>query len=88
MSCAKTELCIFDTALPQVVIDSANFEEIYPFNALDGFSDIKFLIIGSNTEYLDLNDTLLSVTVKVLGEDKNDLEKDADVTPSNYFLHT
>ena len=88
MSCAKTELCIFDTVLPQVVIDSANFEEIYTFNALDGFSDIKFLIIGSNTEYLDLNDTLLSVTVKVLGEDKNDLEKDADVTPSNYFLHT
>ena len=67
MSCAKTELCIFDSALPQVVVDSTNFEEIYPINALEGSSDIQFNIIGSNTDYLDLNDTLLSVTVKVTG---------------------
>ena len=67
MSCAKTELCIFDSALPQVVVDSTSFEEIYPINALEGKSDIQFTIVGSNTDYLDLNDTLLSVSVKVTG---------------------
>ena len=88
MTCAKTELCIFDAALPQVVVESSNFEEIFPLNALDKNSDIQFNIIASNTDYLDLNDTLLSVTVKVLGEDEKVLADNADVTPGNYFFHT
>ena len=88
MSCAKTELCIFDSALPQVVVDSTSFEEIYPINALEGSSDIQFTIVGSNTDYLDLNDTLLSVSVKVTDEDGKALADNADVVPSNYFFHT
>ena len=30
MSVAKTELCIFDRPTPQVVIQHASFEEVYP----------------------------------------------------------
>ena len=67
MSCAKTELCIFDSAAPQVVIDSAVFEEIFPINSVTDGSDVEFSITGSDTEYLDLNDTLLYVQVKVVG---------------------
>ena len=56
MTCAKTELCIFDSALPQVVVESANFEEVFPLNSVEGANhrDIIFNIIGSTNEYLDL----------------------------------
>jgi hypothetical protein len=90
MSCAKTELCIFDTALPQIVIENASFEEIFPINTITGKNlvDIEFNIVGSSTDYLDLNDTLLFVELKATGSEGKDLEAAADVTPSNYFFHT
>ena len=93
MSCAKTELCIFDTAMPQVVVDNACFEEIFPVNTITGKNetDVEFNIIGSNTDYLDLNDTLLYVELKVQSVDKGelkDLAAAADVTPTNFMFHT
>jgi hypothetical protein len=89
MSCAKSELCIFDTAMPQVVVDNATFEEIYPLNAMsDNISSaIEFNIIASNTEYLDLNDTMLFVELKVNNAGK-DLDANADILPANYLFHT
>jgi len=87
MSCAKSELCIFDTARPQVVVENAVFEEIYPTNAVtEKSSTIEFNIIGSNTEYLDLNDTLLLIEVEVQFASKAGTAA-PDVTPSNYMFH-
>lgn len=87
MSCGKTELCIFDRPTPQVVVDTASFEEIFPLNTISGDDvDIEFKIQGSNTHYLDLNDTLLYVETKVVKEDGNTL--DTTVTPANYFFHS
>ena len=88
MSCAKTELCIFDSAAPQVVIDSAVFEEIFPINTVTDGSDVEFSITGSDTEYLDLNDTLLYVQVKVVGLKDADLAAAVDVTPCNFFFYS
>ena len=90
MACAKSELCIFDHALPQVVIENSVFEEIFPINTISGVnnSDIEFNIISSTSDYLDLNDTLLYIQVKVVGSDGKELAKDVDVTPSNYLFHT
>jgi len=90
MTCAKTELCIFDSALPQVVVESANFEEVFPLNSVEGANqrDIIFNIIGSTNEYLDLNDTMLYVQVMVTAENGDKIDDKADVTPSNYMFHT
>lgn len=89
MSCAKTELCIFDSAFPQVVVDNGAFEEIFPINTITGKSaaDIEFNIIGSNTDYLDLNDTLLFVSIKVLKEDETALVAADKCVPSDYLFH-
>ena len=58
----KTELRIFDDCPPQVVAESAIFQDVHPVTAIDGTSTIiDFKINGSTTEYLDLNDTLLSI---------------------------
>jgi hypothetical protein len=89
MSCAKSELCIFDGALPQAVIESFSFEELYPVNTISGKEvDIEFCINGSASDYLDLNDTLLYVEVKAIAEDGTKLVAKADCTPSNYFFGT
>ena len=67
MSVAKSELCIFDRPSPQIVIEHAGFEDIYPVNAITADkNDVEFNIIGSKTEYLDLNDTLLHISLKVV----------------------
>ena len=88
MICAKSELCIFDQASPQVVIENASFEDVFPMNSIkDSSADIEFYINGSTTEYLDLNDTLLYISIKIVDGEKKDLLDAADVVPSNYMLH-
>ena len=90
MSCGKSELCIFDRATPQVVVENGKFEEIFPVNSIAGKShaDLEFNIVGSHTEYLDLNDTLLCVELKVVDDKGADYTVDAANTPSNYMFHT
>lgn len=88
MICAKSELCIFDQAAPQVVIENASFEDVFPMNSIkDGSADIEFYINGSTTEYLDLNDTLLYISIKIVDGEKKALLDAADVVPSNYMIH-
>jgi len=87
----KTELRIFDDSLPQVVAESGIFQDVYPTNSLDSATSlIEFKIHGSDSEYLDLNDTLLSMCVKVVKSDGSALSA-ADAVkpiPSNYFLNS
>ena len=60
MICGKTELCIFDRPYAQAVVDSGSFEDIFPINSIsNSHTDIEFLVTGSSSEYLDLNDSLL-----------------------------
>ncbi len=86
--CGKSELCLFDKASPQVVVEKALFCDIHPTTTIDRSGRIEFLISGSGTEYLDLNDTLLYVKLKVTTKDGKPLAKEAVVTPSNYFLNS
>lgn len=90
MSCAKSELCIFNSAMPQVVVENGAFETIFPTTTIHkkGECDVEFNIVGSNTEYLDLNDTLLFVEINVVDSKGNDLELNADVVPTNYLFHS
>lgn len=89
MISAKSELCLFDRPSPQAVIEHGAFEDIYPRNSITdaGSSSIQFYINGSQTEYLDLNDTLLYIQLKVvnnLGENLGESE----VIPNNFFFQT
>ena len=86
---AKSELCIFDRPSPQVVIEHSGFEEVYPLNNVTSDNtDIEFYINGSQTEYLDLNDTLMYINVQAVeGADGAVMADLADVQPSNYLFH-
>ena len=89
----KSELIIFEDIPPQVVVESAAFQDLHPSSALDDNSPkIDFLINGSNTDYLDLNDTLLSITCKVFNSDGTKIPANAVAgavhpVPANYFMN-
>jgi len=87
---AKSELDIFSPAPPQVVIESYAFEDIYPKDSINGYnkSHIEFDIIGSEDEYIDMNDIMLTIKIKAVDESGKDITVDiAKLTPSNYLFH-
>ena len=90
MYAGKSEISLFDHDVPQVVIESSTFEEIYPKDSITGYTStqIEFNIIGSDNDYLDLNDTLLVVKMKTVKHDGTDIATESDITPSNFMLHT
>lgn len=84
----KSELAIFDEIPPQVVIESANIIDISPLTSIsEAQSTIEFMIYGSETEYLDLNDTFIYLGLRVTTSDGKTLADSAVTCPANYFLN-
>ena len=83
----KTELKIFDDHPPQVVIEAGYFEDVYPKAATES-TTIEFEVPSSNVDYMDLNDTLLSLQVKVVKADGTALTDKDKPVPSDYFMHS
>ena len=72
----KSELRVFDHEMPQIVIEDANFVDINPQTSLsESANTIEFYINGSETEYLDMNDTLLYLRLNVVAGDGKHLTK-------------
>ena len=84
----KSELRVFDHEMPQIVIEDANFVDINPQTSLsESANTIEFYINGSETEYLDMNDTLLYLRLNVVAGDGKHLTKGSLVTPANFFMN-
>jgi hypothetical protein len=86
--CGKTELCVFDGAPAQTMVESATFADIHPTAIIDGKSaNIEFSINASETEYLDLNDTMIYLKLTVKSRTGADILPEANTTPVNHFLN-
>lgn len=85
MSC-KSELCIFNKALPQVVIKSGAFVTYYPQQAPNS-SVIDFYVNSPENGYIDLSHTTLYVRCKVM-INGNAIKQDSEISASNYLFHT
>ena len=87
----KTELRLFDVDLPQIAAVDAYFVPVFPDTALGkDLSDIVFTLNGSGSEYMDLNDTTLTVRARILDPDGNPYDKTATKNafyPVNYFMN-
>jgi hypothetical protein len=85
----KTELRIFDEILPQVVARNASFVDISPKNSLSEKNQtIEFNIAGSESDYLDLNDSILYIQYNVkAAEGAKALAETSVVTPVNFFMN-
>lgn len=64
--CSLNEVEFF-TAIPkQVVLDEANFVQVYPTNNVQNDTGpIEFKVCGTPDHFLDLNNTMLELTVKI-----------------------
>lgn len=84
----KSELFLFDEPSPQIVVESGRFIDIQPQSSLsESGTCIEFVIHGSDTEYLDLNDTLLYIKLKVTASDGKALVEASKVCPANYLMN-
>ena len=86
--CLKSELSLFDPPLTQVTMERAHWVDMYPIASLDGNGPIEFSFLGTQDEYLDLNDTSLYVKLKVTKNDGSALPAVATATaiPANLTL--
>jgi len=84
--CVKSELSLFDSPLVQVTMERSLWVDVYPIASLDGNGPIEFAFMGTQDEYLDLNDTLLYVKMKVTKTDGTNLDATSNTTPTNLTL--
>ncbi|TKS65887.1 hypothetical protein D9C73_028356 [Collichthys lucidus] len=69
-------------------IEDKVYTEILPLSAITDGGHIEFFIPGDGEKYLDLNDTLLHLRLKITNADGTDLANDAAVGLINYPLNT
>ena len=98
-ACGKSELELFSIPPTQTAIESSQWVEYHPITTLSDSSPIEFVIKGSGEEYVDLSESYLQVTAKILktnggdliqtkGSDGTAMGDDADVGPVNLWLHS
>src|SRR5277367_5009526 len=87
--CSKSELELFSLPPTQIAIQSSYVNNYSPISSISEASVIDFSIAGNADEYIDLADTVLSCSVKILKEDGNVMtaEESKTLAPCNYFLH-
>ncbi|XP_067435528.1 uncharacterized protein F54H12.2-like [Thunnus thynnus] len=86
--CTMAELDLFSAPMTQLSIDEKLYTEIMPLSAITDGGPIEFFIPGDGEKYLDLNDTLLHLRVKITNADGTDLPDNAAVGLVNYPLNT
>jgi len=88
--CSKSELELFSLPPTQIAIQSSTSIQYNPISSISSASVIEFSIAGNADEYIDLADTVLCCSVKVVKEDGTNLSatESGKIAPSNYFLHS
>ncbi|XP_026104439.1 uncharacterized protein F54H12.2-like [Carassius auratus] len=86
--CIKSELDLFTVPLTQTVIEKNGYLEVAPLSAISYSAPLEFFIAGNGDDYLDLNNTMLYLRVKITGPDGADIAHPAKVGPINYLAAT
>ena len=86
--CSSAELDLQSVPPTQTSVESGYYEECGPVASLTDQGPIEFNIVGSENEYLDLYNTHLYLACRIVNADGTDLAADAEVGPTNLFLHS
>lgn len=85
--CTLAELDLFNAPMTQLSIEDKNYQECQPLSALSDNSP-EFFIPRDGEKYLDLNDTLLHLQVKITNADGSNIPPDVAVGLINYPFST
>lgn len=86
--CSKAELELFTVPPTNVSMEKGSMVECLPISTIGDRSPVEFVVSSSNDEYIDIGRTFLYVKVKIVNQDKSDLEQDAKCGPVNLFMHS
>ena len=85
---SMAELDLFSAPMKHQSIDEKLYIEVLPLSAITNGGLIKFFIARDREKYLDLNDTLLHLLVRITKADSMNLDDDAPVGLINDPLNT
>ena len=86
--CIKTELDLFTVPFTQTSIEKNTYIEIPTLSAISDAAPLEFFIAGNGEDYVDLNNTLLYLRVKVTKPDGTNIDAGARVGVINYPIAT
>jgi len=86
MEVKNSSLCLFDKPPVQTDIISNQTVDYYPLTDPSSGGPIEFIIPGSKTEYIDLNDIQLYITAKVMNADGTKIDSAADKVGLNNLV--
>ncbi|KAL0151478.1 hypothetical protein M9458_053264 [Cirrhinus mrigala] len=82
--CIKSELDLFTVPLTQTAIEKNAYIEVPPLSAISDTAPLEFFIAGTGEDYIDLNNTLLFLRVKITNPNGTDITDGAPVGLINY----
>ena len=82
--CIKSELDLFTVPLTQTVIEKNGYLEVAPLSAISDTAPLEFFIAGTGDDYLDLNNTMLYLRLKITRPNGADIVHPARVALINY----
>ena len=86
IGCVKSELSLFDPQQFQTTMEKASWIDYHAISNLDTNGPIEFNIKGTSEDYIDVNDTMLYIKVKITKPNGVNLAGGADVAYSNMPL--
>ncbi|XP_066477510.1 uncharacterized protein F54H12.2-like [Tiliqua scincoides] len=82
--CNKSELDLFQIAPTQTSIEGSFYVEVPPLTVVKESAPLDFFIAGNGEDYMDLNNTLLYLSCKIVKEDGSNIDRQAEVALVNY----
>ncbi len=91
----RSELELFTVKPTQTSIEETSYQSFHPITTLDRGNPLEFRLISSDTDYLDLNDSVLYLKARILDENGETISTDLDegryptkaiVFPINNFI--
>ena len=89
--CSKSEMELFGVPPTQIVIEGSEYVEYRPFGGLNAQGPIDFVIPGTGSKYIDINNTQLYLKVKITEADGSACDATTaggKVAPVNLLLHS
>ncbi len=82
--CIKSELDLFTVPLTETVIEKISYLEVAPLSAISDSSPLEFFIARTGEDYIDLNNTLLFLRLKITRPNGGDIPDPTKVALINY----
>jgi hypothetical protein len=86
--CSKTGVDLFSVPPTSTVVKNGKYIEIPPTNSVTENAVMEFPFESNGMEYLDLANTYLNLSIKIMKKDGTPIADTEPLSLVNYFIHT